>query len=153
MAAPTYTPRVAPTGDRLDDGYQALVTLAVDTDIKLWEKSTTPPSVNGGDPIDTTTQHNVTYETQSPRALKKMEGGSMTVAYDPAVYPQIIAVINVLTVISILFPNGAKLSYWGWLRSFEPAEMTPGEQPTATANFEPANQDASGVEQAPVYGT
>ena len=77
----------------------------------------------------------------------------MECAYDPAVYPQILAIVNVLTTISVSFPNGTHIRYWGWLRSFKPGALTPGEQPTATVVIEPANQDDAGVEQTPVYGT
>jgi hypothetical protein len=82
-----------------------------------------------------------------------MSGSSFTAAYDPAVYPQILALCNVLTVITYHFPNGTTLAFWGWLRTFEPDGMSEGEQPEATVNIEPANQDDSGSEQNPVYGT
>ncbi len=40
---------------RLDDGYQTLIEFAENPAIKLWEKSVTPPGIDGGDAIDTTT--------------------------------------------------------------------------------------------------
>lgn len=153
MPAPTPTARVTPTGNRLDDGYQALVTFDADSDVKLWEKEVTPPGIDGGDPINTTTQHNTSLRTKSPAALKEMTSSSFTCAYDPAVYPQILALVNVHTTVTYLFPNGTTLAYFGWLRSFEPDGMSEGEQPEATVNIEAANQDAAGSEQSYVYGT
>lgn len=153
MPAPTPTARVTPSGSRLDDGYQALVTFETDPDVKLWEKEVTPPGIDGGDPINTTTQHNVALRTKSPAALTEMTSSSFTAAYDPAVYPQILALVNVLTVVTYHFPNGTTLAFWGWLRSFEPDGMSEGSQPEATVNIEAANQDTAGTERDPVYGT
>lgn len=153
MPAPTPTARTTPTGSRLDDGYQTLITFATEPAVKLWEKTVTPPGIDGGDPIDTTTQHNEEWKTQDAPGLKMMTGSSFTAAYDPAVFDDIVALINVHTTITITFPDGSTLAFFGWLRSFEPDGMSEGEQPEATVNIEAANQDATGAEQAPVYGT
>ncbi len=154
MAAPTYTARVEPSGSRLDDGYRTLVTFAADPDVKLWEKGVTPPGIDGGELINTTTMWNDTLRTMSPASLRTMTDGQMRCAYDPAVYPQIIALVNVKTTVSILFPNGSKLSFFGVLRTFIPDELVEGTQPEATCEISPTNTDPStGSEQDPVYGT
>jgi hypothetical protein len=83
-----------------------------------------------------------------------MTDGQMRCAYDPAVYPQIIALVNVKTTVSILFPNGTKLSFFGVLRTFIPDELVEGTQPEATCEISPTNTDPStGSEEDPVYGT
>lgn len=154
MSAPTHTTRVEPTGSRLDDGYRTLITFAVDPDIKIWEKTVTPPGFDGGDPINTTTMHNDDLRTFSPRALSTMTGSKMTVAYDPAAYPQIQAIINVATTVTVAFPNGTKLSFYGFLQTFETGDMAEGAQPEATCVIGVTNQDpSSGAEENPVYGT
>jgi hypothetical protein len=60
MAAPVATARVDPTGIKLDDGYRTLVTFATDPNIEFWEKSVTPPGLDGGDALETKTIHNHT---------------------------------------------------------------------------------------------
>lgn len=153
MAAPAYTARSTPVGVPLEDGYQTLVTFLADPDVSFWEKAVTPPGMDGGDAINITTMHNVALRTFAAASLKTLTDGGLRVAYDPRVYPQILALINVHTTISIRFSDGTKLSFFGYLRTFEPDEVVEGQQPEATCSFSPTNTDGSGSEQNPVYGT
>jgi hypothetical protein len=137
--------------DRLDDGYQTLISFAADPTVLFFEKTVTPPSVEGGGEIDTTTMLNSVCRTRSPKALITMGNSSATVAYDPACYPEVIALVNVNNLITVTFPDGDTLAFWGWLDSFTPNEHTEGEQPTADIEIIASNQNASGVETAPVH--
>ena len=151
MAAPVPTVRQSPGGIKLDDGYQTLVTFASDPDIEFWEKTVQPPGIDGGDAIDTTTMHIDEWRTMAARALKTLTESSLTVAYDPILYTSILALINVETTITITFPDGSTLAFYGFLRSFEPSEMSEGEQPEATVNITPTNFDpVNFVEADPV---
>jgi len=136
---------------RLDDGYQTLVSFASDPTVLFYEKTVTPPGVDGGGETDTTTMLNTVWRTRNPKALITLSNGSMVVAYDPACFPEIIALVNVNNLITITFPDGDTLAFWGWLDSFTPGEHTEGEQPTAEITIVPSNQNASGVETAPVH--
>jgi len=151
MVAPSATSRTTPSGDLLENGYQSLITIAADADIDLWEKSVQPPSMDGGDPIDVTTQHNTTYRTKAASALIDVGETTHTVGYDPAVYDQIIAILNTETTITITFPDGSTLAYYGFLRTFEPSDLSEGEFPEASITITPTNRDSSGTEEAPVY--
>lgn len=158
MAAPSATARVTPTGIKLKDGYQSLVTFANDSNISLWEKSVTPPSANGGDSIDQTTMHNTTYRTKAPSALLDLGDSSFTAAYDPDAYNQIIAIINEETTITVTFKDGSTLAFYGYLQAFEPAELTEGSQPEATVtivctNWDPTNNVEAGPVLTSVPGT
>lgn len=152
MAAPADTTRGTPTGLRLDDGYSTKLAFARDPTICFWEKTVKPPGVDGGDAIDTTTMHNTTYRTMAARALITLTESSLTVAYDPNVYNTIITnLLNQEGAITVHFPDGSKLSFFGYLRTFEPNDCAEGEQPTATINITPTNYDpVNGVEAAPV---
>lgn len=136
---------------RIDDGYQTLVNFAADETVKFWEKSVTPPGMDGGGETDTTTMLNTTYRTRNPKALVTMTNAKMTVSYDPEIYSEILSLINVNNLITITFPDGSTLAFWGWLNSFTPGECAEGEQPTAEIEIIPSNQNASGVETAPVH--
>ena len=94
---------------------------------------------------------NSTWRTRNPKALITLANAKMTVAYDPACYPEIVALTNVNNLITVTFPDGSTLAFWGWLDSFTPGENTEGEQPTAEIEIVPSNQNASGVETAPVH--
>lgn len=136
---------------RLDDGYQTLVSFAANPNVLFFEKTVTPPGVDGGGEVDTTTMLNAVYRTRNPKALITMTNTTVTVAYDPAVYPEVIALVNVNTLITITFPDGDTLAFWGWLNKFQPGEHTEGEQPTAEVEIIPSNQNSTGEETAPVH--
>lgn len=141
MAAPVATVRQTPAGIKLKDGYQALITFAADPDVSLWEKTVTPPGIDGGDAIEQTTMHNDEWRTMAPRALKTLTESSFMAAYDPACFTQLNNLINVETTVTVTFSDGSTLAFYGYLRSFEPAELTEGEQPEATCNLTPTNFD------------
>jgi len=136
---------------RIDDGHPTLMTFAEDASISLWEKSVTPPGVEGGGENDTTTMHNSIWRTKSPKQLKTLTPASATAAYDPAVYDEIIAMLNVNQAITITFADASTLVFWGWIDVFAPGEAVEGAQPTADLTIIPSNQDADGDEIAPDY--
>jgi len=152
MTAPASTTRSTPSGKYLDDGYSTKIAFARDADVEFWEKTVKPPGYDGGDAIDTTTMHNVTYRTFAARALKTLTESSLNVAYDPAVYTSILNnLINQEGSITVHFPDGSKLDFYGYLRTFEPADNAEGEFPEATINITPTNWDpVNDVEAAPV---
>jgi hypothetical protein len=153
MAAPAPTARGTPTGIKLVDGYQSLITFGDEIAINLWEKQVTPPGIEGGEPIDQTTMHNVTWRSQAPRSLKELLQTQMTVAYDPGVYDSITGHINVIQTFTVTFADGTTYAFWGWLRSFVPAALVEGTQPEATCIIEPGDQDEDPPVLTNVAGT
>lgn len=150
-AAPSATARVDPSGIKLDDGYRTLVTFALDTNLEIWEKSVTPPGLDGGDEIDTTTMHNDRWRTNAPRALIRMTPFSMTCAYDPTVYTAALSLVNRETTITVRYPDGSTLAFYGFLKTLEPGELVEGTQPEMTVTVVPTNQDpTTGAEEDPV---
>ncbi len=154
MAAPTTTTRSTPVGAKLQDGYQTLIAFAADNDVSFWEKTVTPPGLDGGDPVETTTMHNTTYRTFAPRNLITATDVQTVCAYDPVVYDQIIALINIAGAITVNFPNSDTVDFFGFLRSFTPSEIAEGSQPEATVLIHVTNYDpTNNVEAAPNYKT
>jgi hypothetical protein len=152
MANPATTTRLAPVGFQMGNGFPFKVAFAADPDISFWEMTLQPPGVDGGDSIDITTQHNVVCHTKHPRTLMDWTDAVLTVAWDPRVYPQIAALINVATSVTILFPDGDTLDFFGFLRSFIPQEMSDGNMPLAQVIITPMNFDvANCVEACPVW--
>lgn len=151
MTAPVATARGTPSGIRLDEGYQTLVTLAASSTVAFWEKTVTPPGIDGGDPVDTTTMHNVRWMGKNPQTLIEMTEFSMTAAYDPVLYTTMLSLVNVKTTVTITFPDGSTLAFYGYLKSFAPDAIERGTQPEATITVIPTNQDPStGAEEDPV---
>jgi hypothetical protein len=151
MAAPATTARSTPLGIPLGDGYSTKIAFALDPDISFWEKTVAPGGWDGGDAIEATTMHNATYRTFRSRSLVTLNESSTTVAYDPDVYDEILAIINVEGSITVHFPDGSTLDFFGYLRTFEPSDNEEGTQPEATITIQPTNWDpANNVEQGPV---
>ncbi len=151
MGTPATTARVAPLGVRMGDGFSTKIAFAADPNIEFWELTVGPPGLDGGDAIETTTMHNVTWRSMQPRALLTLSQFSLTALYDPLVYDSIIALINVETDITVHFPDADTLDFFGFLQNFEPQDHEEGSPPTATVTITPTNVDpADGSEAAPV---
>lgn len=138
---------------RMDDGFATTISFPSHASIKFYEKTVTPPGVSGEGAIDTTTMLNTTYRTRKPKSLKTLTDSSVTVAYDPAVYPEILAIINDNQLITITYPDTSTLVFYGWVDSFVPGAQTEGEQPTAEVSIISSNQTDGGVEYAPVWAS
>ena len=139
---------------RIDDGHSTTISFGSTPSgetLLFWEKEVTPPGMSGGGPNDTTTMRNTLWRTMAPKKLITLTSGSFVASYDPGVFEQILAMLNVNTQIEVTYPNGDKYTFWGWLDEFTPNACVEGEQPTANVSIEPSNQNASGVETAPVY--
>lgn len=152
MAAPSDTTRTTPSGKFLEDGFSTKIAFARSAGVNLWEKTVTPPGVDGGDEIETTTMFNTTWRTFAARNLRTLTEVSFTAAYDPAAYTTIINdLVNQEGAITCHFPDGSKISFYGYLKMFEPSECQEGEQPEADVTIFPTNYDpVNDVEGAPV---
>lgn len=138
----------------LKDGHPTYITfwaLGTGVTILLKEVSVTPPGIEGGGPNDTTTMRNVAWRTKQPKHLKELSDASCTFQYDPAIYDQILAIININGIVRVDFPDGSALEFWGWLNNFTPGEHVEGAMPTATGTIHCGNQDDAGNEIGPDY--
>lgn len=152
MTAPVPASRQTPTGKPLVEGYQVLITITANPSVDFWEKTVTPPALDGGDEIDITTQLNNTYRTTYPQRLIGLGELSATVAYDAAALSEIESLINQNTTITVKFPDGSQLAFYGYLKSFEPQELSRGSQPEANITIVPTNIDPVTLqEEGPVY--
>lgn len=145
----------------MGDGYQTTIDFSVfaagSSDATMLtlmeEKEVTPPGISGGGANDASTMRNETWRTMSPKSLRTLSPATFTVAWDPALYDEMVAMINVNQLITITFPDGATLAFWGWLDDFAPGANVEGSQPTATLTIIPSNQDGDNndAEYSPVY--
>jgi len=112
-------------------------------------KSIQPIGVDGGDPIDVTTLTNTLWVTKQPQALQEVPDFSFTCQYYPDDWNTIVSEVNSNQALSITLSDGKILSFWCYLRTFEPKEAGKGEEWQATGTVVVTNMDNSGVEQAP----
>ncbi len=151
MAAPATTVRQTPAGIALKEGMHTKYAFASDPDISFWEKTTKPPTIDGGEAIDQTTQHNVTAKVQRSRVLLNYTPITFKATYDPAVITQIRALCNVEGAITESFPDGSTLDYFGFLQKAEFDELAEGVLPECTITIVPTNWDpVNNVESLPV---
>lgn len=136
---------------RLDDGHPTIVTFDEDPDIKLWEKGVTPPGVSMGGMNDTTTMRNSVWRTRMFKKLKTLTAMGMRCAFDPAVFPEVVAIAGINQEVTLTWPEGDTLLFWGGVESGTFSEVVEGSQPEMNVNVEPTNQNASLVETGPVY--
>lgn len=140
-----------PSGTKIDDGFSTLIEFSLAPNVALWEKDVTPPGDDGGGPNDVTTMRSDSWRGRSPKELYTLSESGGVCAYDPKVYGDVMNMLNKIQLITITFPNGAKLYLWGWLNAFKPQTNREGEQPTATYEVVPSNRDVNGNEVGPVF--
>ncbi len=145
------TPRTAPTGAAMQDGYKTVIAFAADPDILLWEESVQPPGVDGGEKMSMTTMFNDEWHTFAAQALKMLTDSAITCKYVPAAYPLIVALVNINGWITIHFPNLGTLDFVGYLQSAIPNSHEIGTPPTIALKINPTNRLNTGVETDPVY--
>ena len=151
MAAPATNARSTPLGIMMDDGYSTKIAFARDADVSFWEVTVTPPGIDGGDTIPLTTMHNTTWRTFGSRGLFTLTEMSGTGGYDPDLYDEVQGLINFNDSITVHFPDGSTLDFFGYLRVFEPQEMSDGGEVRANFTIQPTNYDsANNVEASPV---
>lgn len=152
MAAPANTTRSTPTGRKLDEGFPTKIAFSRLAAASFWEKTVQPPGADGGEPVDITTMHNVAWRTRNPRVLIDLMPHTTKVAYDPNFYNQIVnTLINAKGSVTVRFPDGSTLDYFGYLQKFEPDQIEEGKQPEATITIVPTNWDSvNNVESPPV---
>lgn len=136
----------------LEDGHSTLVSFSEEPAVLMKVISATPPTVDGRGAIEIHTMENVDWVTKAPKKLKDLGNASITVAYDPAVLDQIIAMVNVKQMITWHFPDGDQWSFPGYLNSFSPGELVEGERPTAECEIIPTNaHPVTGAELGPEH--
>lgn len=137
-----------------EDGFSTTMSFSAGgsgIEVFMAEKEVTPPGISGDGENDVTTMRNTAWRTKASKQLKTLTNSSAIVAYDSAIYDEILALIQVNQLITITFPDTSTLDFWGWLDEFTPGSQQDGEQPTADIVIIPSNRNDSQVEVAPDY--
>lgn len=137
--------------DELQDGFVSRITFSADDTVEVKSISAKPPGFAGSGGISQTTMENVQWMTQLPGALIKVSDMTEVVAYAPAAFVKIAAMMLVNQLIGWEWPNGKFGSLWGWIETFEPGELTIGGKPTGTVTILVSCIDDTGAEIGPSH--
>lgn len=135
----------------LEDGHATYYTFSSHPSIAFKEIDTTPPGVDAGGAVVQTSMRNEVWRTAAPKVLKTLTDGKATVAYDPAVYPDIIEMAGVNQSITCTYPDGDTVVFWGWLNKFQPTGHKEGDRPTADIEIMVSNRNDSQMETGPEW--
>lgn len=138
---------------RLDDGFSSIIGFSLDASVHVYEKTIKPPGIHAGGAVDTTTMRNTAYRTANPKRLKTLSESTVKVAYATTVLAQMLAMVGKNQQITVTFSDGSSWNFFGWIDEFTPGDLVEGQQPEAEMKLIPSNQDNTGTEQAPTYGT
>jgi hypothetical protein len=107
---------------------------------------------DGGDPIDNTCLMNAALITKQPQLLVGSPDVPFTGDYHPEDTDDVLAEINVNQLILLTLRDIGTVSFWGYLKSFEPKETGKGEGWRAAGVIVVTNADDEGDEVAPTFG-
>lgn len=149
MAAPTPVTAGTPSGVKLRDGFSTRFTHSLIPTVAMWVKSLTPSGLDGGDPVEQKTMHNIRWAPVAPQTLIKSGPITYKVAYDPYVWVSVPPVINKEGIGTILFSDTSTVSYFSYIQKFDPGECVDGTQPDGTmtvicTNWDPVNSVEAG---------
>lgn len=153
MTAPTTTVRTQPSGiyNGIPDGFGAKIAFNAHPGLEIWEKKVKPYSMDGGDPVDQTTNWNTRVRTKSARVLFEFQAITVEAGYDPDSYSDLVGMMNAEQSITVTWRTGDKLDFYGALRKVEPSDMEDANKPMISLTIEFTNRDSTGAEVMPVY--
>jgi hypothetical protein len=137
----------------LQDGFSTTISFSDNPTILLDEVEITPPGIEGGGEISQTSMNNTAWRTSAPKSLKTLANSEISAGYGADTYGEIVAMLQTNQLITVTFPDGSTIVFWGWLDTFVPDALVEGERPTASLTIIPSNLDASNAETAPVFAT
>lgn len=152
MAAPTPVAVSTQTGIALELGYQARMGFSLMPAVPFWVISSSPPGLDGGAPVPTSTEENLAVHTFSPRGLTTITPIEGECAYDPVSIDTVrTTLINKRGTVTYTFPDGTTVTFYGYLQHFKPGKLDENGRPTASFSIQPTNWDpVNHVEAAPV---
>ena len=125
----------------LHEGLDTILTIG-DTNL-VCELEVTPPKMDGGEPIDLSCMRSGEWATFGARRRKKVGPMTIMVSWNPEVYRNFVIGIvdprlklNYNQLMYLRFPNGAILTFYGFVTGFDPQALKEGERPTANITIQ-----------------
>jgi hypothetical protein len=135
----------------LKDGYKVTITLGGPGANLYGEIEITPPEIDGRGGIDMTSMRNLAWVTMAPKSLKQLNPVNAKLMFDPSLIPAVYARVQRNTLFTITFPDGATLTFWGWIDKMTHDPLKESERPTLTVVIQPSNLNSQCQEAGPVF--
>lgn len=139
----------------MPEGFKSLITFSENPALNIWEIEVKQPGVKSEEAINTTTQQNITWRTMWLPQLKTLDKVTVKFAYDADVLQtDIIGMVGPRgQTVTILYPQGTKIAFYGDIESVEFDPFKEKEFPTGTMTVCPTNVDAAHgyVEAGPAF--
>ncbi len=136
----------------LKNGFKTLVTFSQVLFPDFYgEVEVTPPGTSARGGIPQSTMRNILWTTQLPKGLKELQPLTMKVAYDTRLIPVLMTLVGVNQRVTIRWPDGATLSFWGWIDEATFDSMTEDNRPIYNLSVQTSNVNAACVESGPVF--
>jgi len=111
------------------------------------EKTRIKPPGSEVNDIDITHLGNTNVRTMTPSQLSTITAVTFDGHHDPA----LTVPIGVNDTITVTFPDGSTLVFWGYLQNYEPGDIVEGAKMECSGTITISNRNASGVETKPAY--
>jgi len=106
---------------------------------------------DGGDALDASHLANVLYKTKKPQTLIEIPDLTGTGHYNPANQAAMIAEVNKNQSLVLTFSGVGTITFWGYLKSFDPDEGEIGSTWNSTFAIVVTNLNGSDAETGPVW--
>lgn len=138
----------------LKDGYQTLFTAAVIVAKMYKVISLTPPALDGRGSIDQTNMESEITTQKSAKSLIDVGNFNITIAYDSKNYDftdvnSFAFWLNINGLMTLTFPDGTSVNFWGYINAFRPGENSEGNRPTAVLEIIVTNENNADVQILP----
>lgn len=147
----TITARTAPTGIPMINGFKTTIAFAANAAVKFWEETVAPPGFDGGEKVEMTSMLNISDRTYAAQVLKTLTDTNITAFWVPALYTDIVALINTNGWITVHLPDLSNIRFVGYLQSAIPQAHTNNSPPKIDIKINVTNRLNNGIETVPVW--
>jgi len=107
--------------------------------------------LEGGDALDASHLANVLYKTKKPQTLTEIPDVTGTGHYTPANHDTAVAELNKNQELVLTFAGVGTLTFWGYLKTYDPDEGEIGTVWNVTFSIVVTNLDGTESELGPVW--
>lgn len=137
----------------MDDGFSTVLSFANLPDIKMYERELVLPALKGGGGKDTTNMRQLAHRSQTEDILRSVSSFTVTAAFATDAFADAKLQLGINQLISLIFPDGLQMQFYGWMEEFTPQKFVEGELALVAITVHASLRNLQGVETPPTYST